>query len=58
MTFIPNTFFRYYKNLFAKILIGIAMLVLITNCHRDEHWDYPDPRCKLAPEMKTNLIYQ
>ena len=30
----------------------------VVKAYGDEHWDYPDPRCKLAPEMKTNLIYQ
>lgn len=30
----------------------------VIKAYGDENWDYPDPRCKLAPEMKTNLIYQ
>jgi len=30
----------------------------VVKAYGDECWDYPDPRCKLAPEMKTNLIYQ
>jgi radical SAM protein with 4Fe4S-binding SPASM domain len=30
----------------------------VVKAYGDDHWDYPDPRCKLAPEMKTNLIYQ
>ena len=30
----------------------------VIKAYGDEHWDYPDPRCKLAPKMKTNLIYQ
>jgi radical SAM protein with 4Fe4S-binding SPASM domain len=30
----------------------------VVKAYGDEKWDYPDPRCKLAPEMTTNLIYQ
>jgi len=30
----------------------------VVKAYGDECWDYPDPRCKLAPEMKTNLIYK
>jgi radical SAM protein with 4Fe4S-binding SPASM domain len=29
----------------------------VIKAYGDEHWDYPDPRCRLAPEMKNNLIY-
>jgi len=30
----------------------------VVKAYGDECWDYPDPRCNLAPVMKTNLIYQ
>jgi len=30
----------------------------VVKAYGDENWDYPDPRCKMAPKMRTNLIYQ
>lgn len=30
----------------------------IIKAYGEEHWDYPDPRCKKAPAMKNNLRYE
>lgn len=29
----------------------------IVKAYGEEHWDYPDPRCKFAPEMKRQIGY-
>ncbi len=30
----------------------------VIKTYGNENWDYPDPRCKLAPELKTNIFYK
>lgn len=33
-------------------------VVKVVKAYGLENWDYPDPRCKFAPEIKSGLIYQ